>query len=151
MHTCDTCTCSIHWRVSINCDQRVSNNKRPQIAWAGQQEGKKRVRRSVIGISVGPQIPNAGDRVPRAPVMPPVADVHDVYTPNNSEPDYHDPLFPRQWHFVCVVPESVMGLGVWFLVVADGLIETPSWILYSNLSGLAWSCAHTHMCVLACV
>lgn len=39
-----------------------------------------------------------------------------------------------------------MGLWVWFLVVARGLIDTPSWILYSNLSGLAWS-LHTHICV----
>lgn len=45
-----------------------------------------------------------------------------------------------------VVAESVMGLWVWVLVVARGLIDTPSWILYSNLSDLAWS-LHTHVCV----
>lgn len=101
MYTCNTrVSCSANRTCRSTATNNVQNN-RPQIAWAGQQEGKKRVRRSVIGISVGHQVPNAGDREQRAPVMPPAADVHDVYTPDNSEPDYHDPLFSRQWHFVC--------------------------------------------------
>ena len=95
---------------------RRQNARSVQVEWASQQEGRKRVRRSAATLEEPKNGRAHGSRLTgeavfeeegpvverRAPVPAPTGLEDTNYVPDWSEPGYADPLFPRQWHFVCL-------------------------------------------------